>query len=549
MLSRLPLRSRSFIFSLLGGCLYALGFPNHFVPILIVGPIFGLALLFHHLDLSGRRNLGLYDKALALLGFSLGHAALGFYWIPHTLQEFGGLTAPWNYLVGSLFSLIVVPQLWVFLFASHWFNRRAKVHFPSWARHVFFAIVLTTLENVVPQQFPGHPGHSWLDMAPYLGLAPVGGAPLFSFFSYWLAQCVCQPIKERQDWWGVALGLFFVIINALTPLSFNHDQAGETLNIRLIQPNIGNFLKLDSERGGRTSVSQVLNDYEDMSTADGEGLDLIIWPETAYPHLLRSNSMSVNRTWVPTVFKDIMAQTGAELLVGGYDQNMRASSSFMSQYNAAFHFDRDDGLLKQVYRKHLLIPFGEGLPFGPFNESLSRINTNVSFFAAGETFPLFQTAKDFSFATIICYETLFPIFVRAYLEELRQLGKRPDFLLNLTNDSWYGDTMEPFQHLFLAKWRAIEFNLPMVRSTNTGISSVVYPDGSESPRTGVNEKTNLEVKLHRHQVAATPYQRYGLLVTWAIFVALSAMMYGASALARKTFAHQIVKRQHPDENS
>src|SRR5690606_21675085 len=125
----------------------------------------------------------------------------------------------------------------------------------------------------------------------------------------------------------------------------------------------------------------------------------------------------------------------------------------------------------------------------------------------------------------------------------------PDFLLNLTNDSWYGDTAEPYQHLFLAKWRAIEFGIPMVRSTNTGITSVVYPDGSESERTGIYEETSLEISLPHSKSAPTPYQRFGILIMWVIWLSMTGIALGFSHLSRKTFANQIVQRDHSEEDA
>lgn len=543
MLVKLPLPIYQFALAFIGGCFYALGFPSEFVPPLIVGPVFGLALLFHFIDIDGTKALTFKRKALILLGFSLGHALLGFYWIPHTLREFGGLEAPWNFVLGSAFSLIVLPQYWIFLIASHWFNRHLHAIAP-WLRHIVLALVLTTLEFVVPQQFPAHPGHAWMQMAPYLGLAPIAGAPLFSFFSYWLAFCVRQPISQRQDWFGILAGVMFVIVNGLTPIILK--PSDEKLRIRLVQPNIGNFIKLDSERGGRNSLEKVLSSYESLSLSGDAQVDLIIWPETAYPHMLRSGLMAMHPKTTPKIVRDIIESSNAEMVFGGYDMNPESPGNFMGEYNAAFHVGHD-GKLKQVYRKRLLIPFGEGLPFGPFNKFLSTIIRNVSFFAAGNTFPLFETDSHFKFLTIICYETLFADFVRDYLEDLRANNHRPDFMLNLTNDSWYGETSEPEQHLFLAKWRALEFALPMVRSTNTGITSVIYPDGSESPRTGIYEETVSEIEINRNMNGITLYQRFGLAMTWFIALALLLMSYACNLLARKAFAHKIVQRHHSKE--
>ena len=90
-------------------------------------------------------------------------------------------------------------------------------------------------------------------------------------------------------------------------------------------------------------------------------------------------------------------------------------------------------------------------------------------------------------------------------------------MINLTNDSWYGKTMEPEQHLFLAKWRALEFNLPIVRSTNTGISSIIYADGSESRRLGVYETGNLDLKISFGRNEKTLYERFGILILLPMF--------------------------------
>jgi apolipoprotein N-acyltransferase len=94
-------------------------------------------------------------------------------------------------------------------------------------------------------------------------------------------------------------------------------------------------------------------------------------------------------------------------------------------------------------------------------------------------------------------------------------------MINLTNDSWYGDTMEPEQHLFLAKWRALEFNLPIIRSTNTGITSVIYPDGSESKRLEILKTGNLDLSINLPLQEATFYQKYGfatILPLWIIYL-------------------------------
>jgi apolipoprotein N-acyltransferase len=149
------------------------------------------------------------------------------------------------------------------------------------------------------------------------------------------------------------------------------------------------------------------------------------------------------------------------------------------------------------------------MPFGPLNRTLSKMLPAVSFFAAGSATPTFITKSGASFTTPICYEILQSPFVAKLLNEAPVL---PDFIVNLTNDSWYGKTAEPRQHLFLAKWRALEFRRPIVRSTNTGITTVIYPDGRVGRQLLTGEQDVLDFNLELPAKAEhTFYQRFGML--------------------------------------
>jgi apolipoprotein N-acyltransferase len=182
-----------------------------------------------------------------------------------------------------------------------------------------------------------------------------------------------------------------------------------------------------------------------------------------------------------------------------------------------------------------LIPFGEGLPFGPLNPYLSGIITNISYFAEGDTYTGFKTDNQLSFVSVICYEVLFPTFVADMLNNQKEEAQ---FMINLTNDSWYGNTAEPYQHLFLSKWRALEFNLPLIRSTNTGITTVVFPDGSESKRLLIGEKTYLDVDLEIAPRTPTLFQIFGI---WSFLTIALVLLLIELAFKRKTFFQEIMK--------
>jgi apolipoprotein N-acyltransferase len=501
-----------------------MGFPQLFGPTIFLAPAMAVALLFrfiliHPLTLK---------KALALgLIFSFGYYAYGYYWIPHTLAVFGDISAPWNFIMGSFLSLILLPQLLITAVLIHY-----KKNIPLIAVAFLYAL----LEYLLPQQFPAHIGHAWLNLAPYIGLAPYVGAPVFTFISLWFFVSLFVEKKFRLIP-SMSFALFF-LLNFLVPL--NPLKAPENMMVRMMQPNIGNFLKLGAEQGHFSSQRDMFRFYRDLTllpVKDNKKLDLIIWPETAYPTMLTSELMRSDQTLLPPIVLAMVEQTQTPLYFGGYDSRPenQSNSDYQSEYNAGFLVNPETtgAQFSGVYRKMRLIPFGEGLPFGPLNPWLATYIKNISFFAQGEEFTSFELKNGKRFISAICYEVLFADFIR---EMLQAQKNPPHFLVNITNDSWYGKTTEPYQHFFLAKWRAVEFNLPLVRATNTGLTRVVLPDGSELGNGGlfVAENSDIEFKVEKDPTP-TLYQRFGIFVLVLIFV----LLY----FAEKLFVKQVKNRE------
>jgi len=515
-----------YLLPFLGGILYASGFPMKFSAPFFLGPIIGLALLFQSFKLnkSEKEDSSWKSEILSVLCFCLGYNLFGYYWIPYTIKVFGDIPVPFNHVVGLLFSLIIAPHLLVFVLGHNFYNSlsiKSSSLVNSWSkRSLLFAMVYTLLEYFTPQQFPSHAGHSWMSMAPRLGLAEYVGAPFYSFINVWTALAIAHFIKNKKlvKTPYIVFSIFF-LANFFMPIDWDQSTQKNKTQIRFVQPNIGNFLKVKAEYGKSYALNEVFDIYRKLNARPSEKeLDLIIWPETAFPLLLKSKSMLKNEMHVPRIIRSIIKQHKAELITGGYDiAEKKNEHYFETQYNTAFHFGID-GKLKNSYHKMKLIPFGESLPFGPLNPYLAKVIKNISFFAQGQGYPLFTSKSGSTFSAAICYEILFSQFMR---DKLNSLKTPPEFILNLTNDSWYGDTAEPHQHLYLAKWRSLEFNTPIVRSTNTGITSIIYPDGSESKRLGVYEKDVLDVELNTtKRVAPTIFQKYGLLPMFSFWLLL-----------------------------
>ncbi|MGE3609847.1 MAG: apolipoprotein N-acyltransferase [Bacteriovoracaceae bacterium] len=497
------------IVSFFAGALYALAYPsaigNGWFPLIFIA----LPLFLWKLE---EANL---KQGLALIFcYNLGLDLVSYYWIPHTMREFGQLPYVISLLIGILFTFLLQPHWWVYLFVS----KKMK---PDWKWNsetgiLFTAFVITLLERYVPQQFPSFVGSAFLHLAPYLGMAPYFGVAIFSFMLYWLSlEVVAQlKLKKFRPFVWICFSLFLVS-NVTSPLKLT--QSSKALKVRIVQANIGNFLKISSEKGETDSVESIDKKYYQLSTIDnGFKPDLIVWPETAYPNAFYGTESSIT-----SPFREIIQATDAEMLIGGYDQDLTKSPMDLheSVFNSSLLLNAER--VKSSYHKNILIPFGETLPFGPLNRQIVSIIPAISLFARGTGTPLMETRQGYRFVTPICYEILESDYMRYLLNQ----WKDNHFIVNHTNDSWYGKTAEPFQHLFLSKWRALEFQLPIIRSTNTGITSIIYPDGSESNRLLTGEESVLDVVLPIGEAKNTFYQLYGiapLILLIAFFLIITA---------------------------
>jgi len=480
----------------IAGALYALAYPSEFgegwFPLLFIAlPLF----LWRLEEAPFKRSLGL------IFLYNLGLGTVGYYWIPHTLREFGQLPYVISVVLGIAFALILQPHWWLYALFK---RKRPDLKWFSESGILLTAICMTLLERYFPQQFPSYVGSPWLHLAPYLGLTPWFGVVAFSFMTFWVSLEVVAQLKLKKlriQVWVVLAG--FVILNAASPLKMSYGD--KKLSVRVVQPNIGNFIKISSEQGDAAAFQQISDRYYGLSTTlNNFKPELIVWPETAYP-----NSFYGTDTQLESVFTRIMQDTGSEMLIGGYEMDItKGPGDFIeSVFNSSIFMS--DGQYKTAYHKNILIPFGETLPFGPFNRQVISIVPAISLFARGDSIPLMQTRDQYRFVTPICYEILESNYMRSLLN---RHGKN-QFIVNHTNDSWYGDTAEPLQHLFLSKWRALEFLLPIVRSTNTGITSIIYPDGSESPRLPIGAEDILDVEMPLSSGEETKYQQWGVLPT------------------------------------
>jgi apolipoprotein N-acyltransferase len=516
---------KPYAFLFLAGILYTLGFPNIFNVYIPIMPIIGTAIITYFIFNTDSTK----KQIIYYLFYNSVINLISFYWITNTLQEFGNLPFFVAATMNALFALILNPQYFVLIMVLKFLKKSQPKFQELYFKHGIFslilAIIFTSLEYFVPQQFPVMLGQPWIIYSEYLGAASFLGLPIFSFFSYLLAYEFIRIVKiKRASFLNLISIIIFIFVN---PFLVDKKIVETTeFNVRLVQANISNFLKVDSEKGGYASVSEVLDRYKELSIKpfelESKNLDLIVWPETAYPYPIRTNKKDIKESIIPSVFSKIVQKTNASMLIGGYDhfKDNDDGTYFKTEYNAALQVN-PQGQLVNSYHKQVLIPFGETLPLGPLNKWASKNLPEMAFFEEGTKYPLFKTHSGVQFISSICYEILRPEFVRSYLNKSTQ---RPHLMINLTNDSWYGNTVEPEQHLFLARWRSIEFNLPILRSTNTGISTYINQNGKEIKRLEYGTTGNLDLSLDLQKNVSekdsTFYQNFGfwgILPFWLLF--------------------------------
>ncbi|MCK4547022.1 MAG: apolipoprotein N-acyltransferase, partial [Candidatus Eisenbacteria sp.] len=205
-------------------------------------------------------------------------------------------------------------------------------------------------------------------------------------------------------------------------------------------------------------------------------VDLVIWPETAVPLYLRYDAAYFERV------SCLARGLSRELLIGFPDASAGRDDQ-VRKFNAAGLFDRT-GVLIQTYWKIHLVPFGEALPWQNVFPILERIDLGEGDYSPGEELTVFKSSMG-RFPVLICFESIFPRLSR------RLANEGADFLVNITNDDWFGNTPAAAQHAAMAVMRAVENGMSLVRCANSGISMIVDPYGRIERQTPLFQRMEL----------------------------------------------------------
>lgn len=416
--------------------------------------------------------------------FGIGQFFVGISWIYVSLHEFAGAGALPAVLMNGLFASVValfsgLPGLAAAFSKSAGPSLRLTVVFPaSW---IFFEWVRTWI-------FTGFPwlqmGYSQID-TPLALLAPISGVfgvgLVASVIAGLISTFVLAETRQRIGLSVVFAGLCG-LIGGLKLLNWTH-AIGEPLKATLIQGNIAQEFKWSPE-----AREQTLQIYADMTRKHWDSA-VIVWPETAIPiyyHQLKDS-----------YFAELQAEaidTKTDVLVGlpVYD------FSKQQYYNGIVSIGAHHG----VYRKRHLVPFGEYLPMQPVSGFIANIlDFPMSDFSAGKDDQPLVYAGGYPFAPSICYEDVFGQESLVFLPQAR-------YLVNITNDAWFADSLAPDQHLQMARMRALETGRYMLRATNNGISAIISATGEVVRVAPQFERLSLTGTIVPMS-GSTPYVRFG----------------------------------------
>ena len=426
--------------------------------------------------------------------FGLGLLGFGVFWIRISLNEFGNMPA----LAANVLMLLFVAALALFCAVAGWLvtRLRPRADGPLWWAGPLLVLpsVWVLLEWLRGWLFTGFPwlfaGNGQINPLPLVGAPLAGWAPVLGVHGLSLIVALSAGllwIAVRRP--GIARSLSLAAVLALWlggallgRVEWTRPADGPIV-AAAVQGNVEPAVKWSPD-----GVLPTLEIYLLLTREVLEDSDVIVWPETAIPSFLHE----VESGLVKPLAEDAR-EAGTEIVVGV--PVMEPSGRY---YNGLISI----GSAADRYYKRHLVPFGEFLPFKrQLRPLIDWFEVPMSDFSRGQAEqPLLQVGR-YPVGVSICYEDVFP-------EEVRQALPQAAYLINVSNDAWFGDSLAPHQHLEFARLRALENGRPLVRATNTGISAIIDHHGRVLAALPLFERAALKGTIEP-RVGLTPFAAVG----------------------------------------
>jgi apolipoprotein N-acyltransferase len=470
------------------------------------------------IDGAGAGRLGgVPAAAMAGWWFGLGYFVAGLYWIGYAFL----VDAP-TFAWLLPFAILGLPA-YLALFTALGFALARLLWSGDAIRVISLAASLTLSEWLRGHALTGFPWNTF----GYALSEPLALAQTASLIGLWGMTFLAVAIfaspavlidgasRGRRPWIAPAtalVALLAVAIFGIVRLNLHPTAMLANISLRIMQPNLQQDVKFNY-----SAKAEVMKKYLTLSDrASGpqstgvRDVSILIWPESAFPFFLTREADAMAQ------IADLLPK-GTVLITGSVRApDVPPGIRVTRAYNSIYVIDHDGDVLS-VYDKLHLVPFGEFLPFQDFLEKigLEQLTRIQGGFIPGTVRRSMEIPHAPRALPLICYEIIFP-------GDIVSRNDRPGWIINLTNDGWFGISTGPYQHLQQARLRAIEQGLPVVRAANTGVSAVIDPLGRMVARLGLGLEGVLDSGLPA-AIPPTPYARVGDIPA-AIIVAAALML-------------------------
>ncbi|OCG02305.1 apolipoprotein N-acyltransferase [Gilliamella sp. wkB112] len=455
------------------------------------------------------------------LSWGIGYFATGIHWVYISIKQYGELPTAVAIIILGLLVVYMALYPMLFSFLLRLIDRFAPKF--SFKQLVLAAPIVWQLTEFLRGYILT--GFAWLQLGysqldsslcAYFPIVGIDGVNLLTTIVCGLAVYSLYHLKQttpRKHIFGAIIALFLIVI---APFSFKNINwttvdTQRSANFSLIQGNISQSLRWNSEQ-----LNNTLNTYAQLTEGNFSKDKIIIWSEASI------TDQEINQQPFLQYLDNEARANDSQIAVGIIDY--RPAENFLtngSVYNTLLVLGEETPYqypTKNRYQKHHLVPFGEFTPLESVLEPIAALlDIPMSSMKAGDEKQPPLTIKGFKFTTAICYEVILSNLV------WNNFTPDTDFLLTVSNDAWFGDSIGPWQHLQMAQARAIEFGRPLIRSTNNGITAIIDHHGNiiqQLPQF----QTAVLTKTLSPTTGLTPYAKWGNIPYFVLLLLLFVLL-------------------------
>lgn len=444
------------------------------------------------------------------------------YWIYHALHFYGSMPFVLSILVVILLSMYL--SIYIAVFCLLYATALKNSSIPS---IVTAPCIWTSLEFIRSYAFTGFPwsslGYSQYKFLSLIQVADITGIYGISFlivaFNGLISDIyITKKIQNEKPLYSpfslvvsiISFSVMLILIFSYGFFRLYQDRGDALFKAAIIQGNIEQDKKWDIQY-----QKAVLLTYKELTLQAAEKKpDIIIWPETALPFIFREDK------YLTEDLISFQKELGAYMLFGSIlireKEETKQSGKFKNSLsNSALLLDKN-GNISYIYDKIHLVPFGEYVPLRNVLFFIDKLVYGIGDYYPGDRY-LSAVTPFGGFATLICYEIIFPGLVRKFYIN------GGDFIVTITNDAWFGDTFGPYQHFSMAVFRAVENRKPVLRAANSGISGFIDSNGRIIETSRLFEKTYLFKEIKKDKTLAF-YTKFGDIFSYLCITITAALI-------------------------